>query len=252
VYPEQATCRMEAPSDASEAPKRQVYIRAKSGKALRTDVSDINEFFASCGKPVAILNKHGEQPDAGQLYETALVSFKKDKAVEKACGLSGQQLSGREVIVGVNTRPPRPKGAATSSVRVFCGNLPFDATDADLRAHFGGCGKILFVRFACDPTTGTNRGFCHVIFEDPPETRGQAMREALALNGSKFREREISVGAAPPQQKAKKLPKKAKATDGEDGDAEKAKKRLRPEEWRFDREAGLTLPRPKQKWKEWS
>jgi len=30
------------------------------------------------------------------------------------------------------------------------GNLPFDADDALLKQTFGGCGRVLFVRFAVD------------------------------------------------------------------------------------------------------
>ena len=45
------------------------------------------------------------------------------------------------------------------------GNLPFDADDALLKQTFGGCGRVLFVRFAVDEAERA-RGFCHVVFED--------------------------------------------------------------------------------------
>ena len=233
-----------------------------NGKPLRTTAAEIVEFFASCGKPLSILNKFGEATsDTDEIKELALISFKKDKAAEKACALSGQSLSGREVVVGINTRPPRPRGAATSSVRVFVGNLPFECTEAEVRAHFKPCGKILFVRWAFDAAGGASKGFCHVIFEERPEEQGRPLKAALALHGSLLRERELSVGPAPPQQKAKRPPKKVPTAaantthgaevdgaDGQDGE-QRTKKRLRPEDWRHDRKAGLTLPRQKQ-WSE--
>lgn len=101
--------------------KRQVYVRC-NGRALRTTADEIADFFSSCGKPSIIANKHGEETQ-GDLHELVLVTFKKNKAVDKALALSGQQLSGRTVVVGLNTRPPRPRGEAQSSVRVFVGNL---------------------------------------------------------------------------------------------------------------------------------
>ena len=56
------------------------------------------KFFedAAVGKPTSVLNKWGEEPKAGRLYDLALVTFKKHKAVQRAVGLSGAQLSERE------------------------------------------------------------------------------------------------------------------------------------------------------------
>jgi hypothetical protein len=43
------------------------------------------------------LLRWGEVPSDGQIYERALVTFKKNKAVEKAVGLSGGMIEGRQV-----------------------------------------------------------------------------------------------------------------------------------------------------------
>ena len=173
-------------------------------------------------------------------------TFKKDKAVEKALAMTGQMLGGREIVIGINTKPPKAKGGATGSLRVFVGNLPFDATEPAVRKHFASCGRILFVRYALDHE-GKPKGFCHVIFEDPPQSKGAALHAALALNGSTLLERNIVVGAAPPQQKAKRAPKRGSAVDSTSVDSshnrEREKKRMRPADWRLDRAAGLTLPR---------
>ena len=133
-------------------------------------------------------------------------------------------------------------------MRVFCGNLPFSASDADIKKHFAACGKILFVRFAFDADGITPRGFCHIIFEDPPPG-GDALRRALELDGSTLLERPISVASAPAQEKAKRPPKPQAPSkaDAAPDEKEAKKKRLRPQDWRHDREAGLTLPKWKRK-----
>lgn len=102
--------------------RRQVYVRC-NGRALRTSVDEVLDFFSACGKPLSVLNKYGEPPADGALHEVALVTFKKNKAVDKALALSGAELSGRIVVIGINTRPPRPRNGAQSSVRAFVGNL---------------------------------------------------------------------------------------------------------------------------------
>ena len=70
-------------------------------------------------------------------------------------------------------------------MRAFVGNLPFDASESAVRAHFEGCGKILFIRFATDEADKP-RGFCHVIFEDDPREPKKALNAAISLDGSKL------------------------------------------------------------------
>ena len=218
--------------------KRQVYIRCH-GRALKTTVDEVIEFFSACGKPVSVLNKFGEVPEDGSLHETVLVTFKKNKAVEKAIGQSGATLSGREVVIGLNTRPPKPKGGAQGSVRAFVGNLPFDVAEDAVREHFSACGKILFIRFATDDE-GKPRGFCHVIFEDRPSEPRKALNAALALGGSKLLDRAITVAPGEEKPKKSRPPKRPAA-----GSADEKPKKPRPAEWRHDRAAGLTMPRKK-------
>ena len=82
-----------------DGPRRQIYVRAKQGKPLQTSLDDLLKFFedAAVGKPTSVLNKWGEEPENGRIYELALVTFKKNKAVQRALGLSGSYLGDREV-----------------------------------------------------------------------------------------------------------------------------------------------------------
>ena len=66
-------------ADEEGATKRQVYIRC-NGKALKTTLPEVLQFFEAVGKPTSVLNKWGEEVEEGaDLRELVLVSFKKTK-----------------------------------------------------------------------------------------------------------------------------------------------------------------------------
>lgn len=53
------------------------------------------------------------------------------------------------------------------AVRLFIGNLPYGATEADLRAHFAPVAEPSHVVMPVDRETGRPRGFAFVEFTDP-------------------------------------------------------------------------------------
>jgi cold-inducible RNA-binding protein len=50
------------------------------------------------------------------------------------------------------------------AVRLFVGNLPYDVTEAELRAHFAAIGPLSYLSLATDRDTGKPRGFAFVEF----------------------------------------------------------------------------------------
>jgi cold-inducible RNA-binding protein len=77
-------------------------------------------------------------------------------------------------------------------VRLFVGNLPYDATEAELRAHFGTVGPLSHVFLPTDRETGRPRGFAFVEFADP----SMATAAVAQLNNQPFRGRTLSVSEA--------------------------------------------------------
>jgi RNA recognition motif-containing protein len=70
-------------------------------------------------------------------------------------------------------------------VRLFVGNLPYDATEEDIRAHFATAGSVLNVFVPLDRETGRKRGFAFVEFNGATEAQ-----EAIRLfNNQPFRGR---------------------------------------------------------------
>ena len=82
------------------------------------------------------------------------------------------------------------------SVRLFVGNLPYSATEVDIRQHFGTVGDPLQIVIPTDRDTGRPRGFAFVDYDD----RGVAERAIQQLHGQPFKGRPLSVSEARPRE----------------------------------------------------
>ena len=82
------------------------------------------------------------------------------------------------------------------SVRLFVGNLPYSATEVDIRQHFGAVGDPMQVVIPTDRDTGRPRGFAFVDYDD----RGVAERAIQQLHGQPFKGRPLSVSEARPRE----------------------------------------------------
>ena len=82
------------------------------------------------------------------------------------------------------------------AVRLFVGNMPYGATDADLRAHFSGVGQPSQVVIPVDRETGRPRGFAFVEFTD----RSVAEQAIQRFNQQPFMGRTLSVSEARPRE----------------------------------------------------
>jgi cold-inducible RNA-binding protein len=81
-------------------------------------------------------------------------------------------------------------------VRLFVGNLSYEATEAELRQHFGTVGPVSYCYLPTDRDTGRPRGFAFVEFAD--DTLAQ---EAISrLNNQPFRGRPLAVKEAQPRE----------------------------------------------------
>lgn len=78
------------------------------------------------------------------------------------------------------------------SKKLYVGNLPFSATESELRSLFERHGSVATVNVITDRETGRPRGFAFVEMED--ETAAQAaMRD---LDGSSMGGRSLKVNEA--------------------------------------------------------
>ena len=78
------------------------------------------------------------------------------------------------------------------SVRLFVGNLPYDATEVEIREHFSSVGNLSYVSIPLDRETGKKRGFAFVEFADAEQAQ-EAIRQ---FNNQPFKGRPLAVNEA--------------------------------------------------------
>jgi len=78
------------------------------------------------------------------------------------------------------------------SVRLFVGNLPYDATEDEIRQHFSTVGNLSYVSIPLDRETGKKRGFAFVEFADSQQAQ-EAIRQ---FNNQPFKGRPLAVNEA--------------------------------------------------------
>jgi cold-inducible RNA-binding protein len=83
------------------------------------------------------------------------------------------------------------------SKKLFVGNIPFKATESEIRELFSPHGEISDIFIPLDRATSRPRGFAFVTYEDD----AAADAAAEALNGAELGGRNIAVDEARPAQK---------------------------------------------------
>ena len=101
----------------------------------------------------------------------------------------------RFVRGGVERAPPIDK-EETVSVRLFIGNLPYAATEAELREHLSSVGAPSQVVLPVDRETGRPRGFAFVDYAD----RAMAEEAIRRFNQQPFKGRPLAVSEARPRE----------------------------------------------------
>mmetsp|Transcript_5926 Transcript_5926/g.5308 ORF Transcript_5926/g.5308 Transcript_5926/m.5308 type:complete len:205 (+) Transcript_5926:95-709(+) len=71
---------------------------------------------------------------------------------------------------------------------VYIGQVDYEATPDELRAHFAPCGTINRVTIMCDKFTGHPKGFAYIEFVDK-----ESVENALKLDESVFKDRQLKV-----------------------------------------------------------
>jgi cold-inducible RNA-binding protein len=90
--------------------------------------------------------------------------------------------------------PAQHEGAV--SVRLFIGNLPYAATEAELREHLSSVGEPTQVVLPMDRETGRPRGFAFVDYED----RAVAEEAIRRFHQQPFKGRPLAVSEARPRE----------------------------------------------------
>ncbi|XP_014209082.1 nucleolar protein 12 isoform X1 [Copidosoma floridanum] len=115
----------------------------------------------------------------------AYIVFKDAESAEKAVAVNGHVLDGHTLRVDVVANKDK---AHDEKKAVFIGNLPFEITEDQVRAHFTSCGNMKSVHIMKHRDTGLSRGVGYINFIEE-----DSVALALELNGTKLGSREIRV-----------------------------------------------------------
>jgi RNA recognition motif-containing protein len=121
-------------------------------------------------------------------------------------------------------------------VRLFIGNLSYDVTEAELRAHFAALGPLSALALPMDRDTGKPRGFAFVEFRERADAEEAIRRfntqlfkgRPLAVSEALVRDRHATPNA--PRPAAPRPPSSAAISAGDDRDfgPDAAPRRRRP------------------------
>jgi RNA recognition motif-containing protein len=84
--------------------------------------------------------------------------------------------------------------------KMYVGNIPYDATEDDLRNLFSKYGEIESLKIIQDKYTGRSRGFGFIEMTQEKD----AIDAIDKLNGKDFMEKTLKVSEARPQQKRRR------------------------------------------------
>jgi cold-inducible RNA-binding protein len=80
--------------------------------------------------------------------------------------------------------------------RVYIGNIPFKATEENIRGLFAEIGEVVSIDLVTDARTGKPKGFAFVVMASDEE----AQKAIESLNGTLLLDRPLSVSEANTQQ----------------------------------------------------
>lgn len=81
--------------------------------------------------------------------------------------------------------------------KLYVGNLPYSATEEDLRELFSACGEIESLKIMKDQFTGGSKGFGFIEMEN----ENDAKKAITTLQGIELKGKSLTVAEARPQQK---------------------------------------------------
>ena len=141
------------------------------------------------------------------------------------------------------------------AVRLFVGNLAYDVTEAELRAHFAVVGPLSYIFLPTDRETGKPRGFAFIEFSE----RADAEEAMHRLSNQAFKGRQLTINEArarddrattgPPRTAAPRPPFSAETSAGDGrnfGPDAAPRRRRKPSKGAARTERGPKRPMPKR------
>ena len=156
-----------------------------------TTEHELGSLFARVGSVVSV--RIMRERDTGHPKGFGFVEMEEGAAEQAIQQLNGVELHGH--ALSVTEARPRPEfvaGRGSPSIRLFVGNLPYEATTAELTALFSAVGPVAFVSLPVERESGKPRGFAFVDFAE----RAHAEEAVRRFHQQPFKGRALMVSEA--------------------------------------------------------
>lgn len=121
------------------------------------------------------------------LNKNAYIVFEHEECLDKALSKNGSMVNDRCIRVDKVVKS-RQQVKDDSKNSIFIGNIPFAATEEEVRAALVQCGEIEYVRLLRDAKTNIGKGFGYVKFVDSSGVMfAMKIKDNVEVNGRKLR-----------------------------------------------------------------
>ncbi|KAI0103719.1 RNA-binding domain-containing protein [Nemania sp. FL0031] len=155
------------------------------------DATDVHlqEAFGKYGE---ILRLNIARDGRGLSRGFGFITFSSKEAANRAIAEANDSFwHGRRITVAPRTDGPSNKtarGNKSPTNSLYIGNIPYEASDADLNQMFRSLENVTDVRVAVDRNTGWPRGFAHADFKDVESAqRAHEVLSSRMLGGRQLR-----------------------------------------------------------------
>jgi RNA recognition motif-containing protein len=152
---------------------------------------ELSSLFERVGRVVSV--RIMRDRDTGRAKGFGFVEMDNGEAEQAIRQLNGAELHGH--TLSVTEARPRPESSAGRGLlhsRLFVGNLPYDATAAELKELFSSVGPVAFVNLPVERESGKPRGFAFVDFAE----RAHAEEAVRRFHQQPFNGRALMVSEA--------------------------------------------------------
>jgi RNA recognition motif-containing protein len=180
---------------------KRIYV---GNLASHTTERDLTDLFERVGRIVSasIITDR----DTGRSKGFGFVEMGSEDAERAIAQLNQMDLNGR--TLSVTEARARLQSSAERGIppsRLFVGNLPYNATAAELKEFFSSVGLVSFVSLPVERESGKPRGFAFVEFPDHAHAQEAVRRfhnqpfngRALVVNEARARESRPSANFSP-------------------------------------------------------
>lgn len=169
-----------------------------------TTEHELGNLFERVGRVVSVHIMRDR--DTGRTKGFGFVEMGDGEAEQAIQQLNGANLHGHTLsVTEARPRPDSSAGRGLPPSRLFVGNLPYEATAAELKDLFSSVGPVSFIALPVERESGKPRGFAFVDFSDRAHAEEAVRRfhqqpfkgRALMVNEARARESRPSPSFSP-------------------------------------------------------